>query len=77
MAYTVNDIEKILDFSTWPTRKKIDELLRIDCDLYCNLGKESKKSEREVVKKKSKQIYRAIKTLDQDLGAKFLLYMDR
>jgi len=77
MAYTVNDIEKILDFSTWPTRKKIDELLRIDCDLYCNLGKESTKSDREVVKKKSKQIYRAIKTLDQDLGAKFLLYMDR
>lgn len=77
MAYSVEDIDKITHFSSWSDKKKIDELLRIDCDLYCNLGKESTKLAREDVKKNSRKIYRAIKSIDQDLGAKFLLYMDK
>ncbi len=76
MAYSVEDIDKISQFSSWSDKKKIDELLRIDCDLYCNLGTESTKLARENVKKNSRKIYRAIKSIDQDLGAKFLLYMD-
>lgn len=77
MAYTLNDVEKILEFSTWSDKRKIDELLRIDCDLYCNLGKESTKSEREEAKKNSRRIYRAIKTIDQALGSNFLSHMDK
>lgn len=77
MAYTLNDIEKILEFSSWSDKKKIDELLRIDCDLYCNLGKESTKAEREEAKKNSRRIYRAIKTIDQALGSNFLSHMDK
>ena len=38
MSYTFEDIEKILDFKTWSKTKKIDELLRIDCQMYTNLG---------------------------------------
>lgn len=77
MAYTLNDIDKIVEFSTWSDKKKIDELLRIDCDLYCNLGKESTKADREDAKKNSRRIYRAIKSIDQGLGSDFLNHMDR
>ena len=56
MAYTVNDIDKILEFKTWNNRQKIDELLRIDCELYTNLGIESTKTELGDVKKKSRSI---------------------
>ena len=41
--YTINDIDKITEFKSWNDKKKIDELLRIDCDLYTNLGIESTK----------------------------------
>ena len=77
MAYTLNDIDKILEFTSWSEKKKIDELLRIDCDLYCNLGKESTKNDREEAKKNSRKIYRAIKSIDQSLGSDFLNHMDK
>ena len=77
MAYTLNDIDKIVEFSSWSDKKKIDELLRIDCDLYCNLGLESTKADREEAKKNSRRIYRAIKLIDQGLGSDFLNHMDR
>jgi len=44
MIYTIKDIEKITNFKTWSDRQKVDELLRIDADIYCNLGSESTKS---------------------------------
>ena len=77
MAYTLNDIDKIVEFRSWSDKKKIDELLRIDCDLYCNLGLESTKADREEAKKNSRRIYRAIKLIDQGLGSDFLNHMDR
>jgi hypothetical protein len=56
--------------------KKIDELLRIDCSLYANLGLDSTKAEIEEVRKRSINIYRTIKTLDRKLGDEFLLTMN-
>jgi len=76
MAYTVNDIDKILEFKTWTDRQKIDELLRIDCELYTNLGIDSTKSELGEVKKNSRTIYRAIKQVDSVMGTTFLRAMD-
>ena len=76
MAYTVNDIDKILDFKTWSDRQKIDELLRIDCELYTNLGIDSTKTELNEVKKNSRTIYRAIKQVDSVMGTTFLRAMD-
>ena len=64
MSYTFEDIEKILDFKSWSKTKKIDELLRIDCQMYTNLGTDSTKTERETTKKRSRSIYRAISKLD-------------
>ena len=72
MAYIVEDIDKILGFSSWSDRKKIDTLLEIDADLYCNLGKESTKTDIEDAHKQSRKIYRAIKTVDSYQGGLFL-----
>lgn len=76
MAYSIKDIDKILGFTTWTDKQKLDELLRIDCALYCTLGTESTKTEREAVKKESRRIYRAIKTFDPQSGEMFLRVMD-
>ena len=38
MSYKYEDIDKILDFKSWSNRRKIDELLRIDCVMYTNMG---------------------------------------
>jgi|TARA_R110000751_G_C13747202_1_gene478020 hypothetical protein len=72
MGYTLDDIDKILGFSSWSDRKKIDSLLEIDADLYCNLGKESTKTDIENVHKQSRKIYRAIKTVDSYQGGLLL-----
>ena len=72
MAYTVEDIDKILQFSTWSDKKKIDELLFIDAKMYCNLGIDSLQSERVEVKRNSSRIYRAIKTINNSFGQSLL-----
>jgi len=76
MGYTINDIDKIIEFKSWSDKKKIDELLRLDCSQYTNLGLESSKSQREEVKKNSRKIYKLIKKVDKELGDKFLRVMD-
>ena len=76
MKYTYDDIEKIAEFKSWSDKKKVDTLLAIDADLYCNLGIESSKTERENVKIKSRKIYRLIKSIDEYTG-KILLRHER
>ena len=68
MSYNINDIEKILGFTSWSKKRKIESLLEIDADLYCNLGSESSKTEVEKVKRQSRKIYKAIKTIDEYTG---------
>ena len=63
-----NDIDKILSSKTWTDRKKLDELFRIDTNMYTNLGSDSTKKEKEEVKKRSRVIYRAIKSIDKVIG---------
>jgi len=72
MEYTYEDVEKVLNFSTWSDKKKIDELFRIDCYMYTNLGIDSTQKERDEVEKKSRYIYRAIKKIDPQLGDKLI-----
>jgi len=76
MAYDLTHIDKIVEFKTWSERKRIDELLRIDCTQYTNLGSDSTKKEREEVNKNSRKIYKAIKVIDRELGSKLLYAMD-
>ena len=54
MSYNYDDIDKIMEFTSWSDSKKIDKLLEIDADLYCNLGCESSKTEVENVKRQSR-----------------------
>jgi len=68
MSYKIDDIEKILNFTSWSKKRKIDTLFEIDADLYCNLGSESSKTEVEKVKKQSRKIYKAVKTIDEYTG---------
>ena len=34
MEYNYEDITKVLEFKTWTDKRKIDELFRIDCEMY-------------------------------------------
>jgi hypothetical protein len=50
-------------------------MLEIDSNNYTNLGKESLQKEKDLVKKQSRFIYRAIKSVDESVGN--LLYKAR
>ena len=76
MEYTFKDLEKITEFSSWSNDKKIDELFRIDCYMYTNLGKDSTKKEVEETKRKSKAIYRAITKIDKKIGKSLITALD-
>ena len=73
----INKIDKILNYKTYSDKQKIDSLLEIDANLYCNLGKETNKTERLEVKRYSKLIYKAIKSINADTGNLFLQHMDQ
>ncbi len=77
MEYTFKDLEKIIEFSSWSDDKKIDELFRIDCYMYTNLGKDSTKKEAEETKRKSKVIYRAISKIDKKIGKSLITALDQ
>lgn len=53
-------------------KEKIDKLLEYDTDLYTRLGIDSLKKEIEETKKESKRVYKAIKTLDENIGNELL-----
>ena len=71
------DIERILGYSSWSDKKKVDTLLHIDCVMYTNLGVETSKTERTTTKQISKKIYKAIKDIQPELGLSLLSAMDR
>ncbi len=68
-------ILQIVGYKTWTDKKKIDAMLEIDCNIYTNLGIDSLKKDRDLAKKNSRFIYRAIKSIDNNLGN--LLYKSR
>jgi hypothetical protein len=70
-------IEKIINYKTYTIRRKIDALLEMDANIYCNLGKDSTKAEKKLARKQSTAIYRAIRTLDKNTGDRLLYYMDK
>lgn len=77
MEYTVNDIEKILEFKSWSNKEKEDELLRIDCAMYTYLGTDSTNQDREKVKKNSRKIYRALKNINPQLSEHLMTAIDK
>ena len=52
-------------------------MLEIDATQYTNCGLETTKSEKEIVKKNSRYIYKVISKLDAEIGRQFLQHQDR
>ena len=57
--YSVYDIDKIIGYTTWSDKRKIDTLLHIDSIMYSNLGSDSIAKKRNHVKTLSKKIYKS------------------
>ena len=77
MEYRYDDIDRIVNFSTWSDKKKIDELFRIDTYMYTDLGKDSSSKDREEVIKKSRYICRAIQKIDPVMGKELIYNLSR
>ena len=56
--------------------ERTDKLLKLDCNMYTELGSESSKAERLEVKKNSKFIYKQIKGIDEVSGNLLLKSLD-
>ena len=70
-------IEEVLSNDSLDERQKKDELYRIDCKMYTNLGTDSTKTERNEVKKKSRMIYKAIQKINPHEGTQLLQAIDK
>lgn len=57
-------------------KERTDKLLKLDCEMYTNLGSDSTKAERLEVKRNSKYIYKQIKGIDEDSGGLLLKSLD-
>jgi hypothetical protein len=55
---------------------KIHALLHLDAQMYQNLGKESTAADKAQVKIQSRKLYRMIKELNEEMGRRFLIYLD-
>ena len=75
----MNNINEFIDevmSSSYTNKEKKNKLLEYDSKMYCYLGIDSTKQEKENAKKKSRAIYRAIAKFDPLLGKNFLWYLD-
>ena len=77
MEYNLNSLDKIINFKTWSVKQKVDELLRIDCNIYCNLVTDSTKQERLEARRNSRKIYVNIKKVNPAMGNMFLQNIDK
>jgi hypothetical protein len=68
MVFTTTEIDKVLNKKSWDIQRKEDELLRMDCKMYTNLGIDSTSEDKLQVKKSSRNIYLAIKKISPKLG---------
>lgn len=70
-------VEEILSKEEWSDKEKKDELYRIDCKMYTNLGIDSTKTDRKEVKRLSRVIYKAIQKIDPQEGTQLLQAIDK
>jgi len=69
------EIDQIAENTELDNRQKIDRLLHMDAMMYANMGIDSEPSERVETKRRSRLIYRTIKTIDMETGELFLRAM--
>ncbi len=77
MIYNKKQIDKFVNCICKSKKYRIDKLLEMDAIQYCNLGKDSTKDEKLEVKKRSKNIYKAISKIDSVLGKSLLQLQDK
>jgi len=77
MKYTIDNFIEINNDNKLTDTEKIDELLRIDALIYCNLGSDSTQKERDLATRNSKKIYTEIKKIDKFMGATFIRLIDK
>ena len=72
-----NLVEEIaIDFAK-SIKERTDALLKLDCELYTNLGIDSSEEEKNTVKRISKYIYTRVALLDEDSGKVLLEAFDK
>jgi hypothetical protein len=77
MQYSPELIDKIYNYKTLSNNEKINRLLEIDANQYTNCGLETTKSEKALVKKNSKYIYKTIYKINPAIGKSFLQHQDK
>lgn len=77
MKYTIENFKDVVDDTTMKDKQKIDELLRVDAIIYCNLGTDSTRKERDEATRNSKKIYNCIKAIDNEMGETFIRLIDK
>ena len=68
--------DTVIGYKTKTEKEKMDALLELDTLLYTRLGIDSTLKDKRETKKKSRIIYRAIKTFNKAVGDSFLQHMD-
>ena len=76
MIYTDEYVDKVINY-TYSTKKRIDILLALDASQYSNSGIDATITERQIIKRNSRYIYRAIAKLNPAMGKSLLLAQDK
>ena len=77
MKYTIENFKDVVEDTAMKDKKKIDELLRVDAIIYCNMGLDSTQKERDEATRLSKKIYTEIKKIDEEIGETFIRLIDK
>ena len=77
MKYTIENFKDVVEDTAMTDKEKIDELLRVDAIIYCNLGTDSTRKERDEATRYSKKIYNCIKAIDNEMGETFIRLIDK
>tara|TARA_R110000744_G_scaffold78972_2_gene155289 strand:+ start:511 stop:744 length:234 start_codon:yes stop_codon:yes gene_type:complete len=77
MIFTKESIDKIFNYTSISSIEKINRMLEIDANQYTNLGSDSTKTEKEIVKKNSRYIYKVISKINPEIGRQFLAHQDK
>jgi hypothetical protein len=72
-------LDRINDIVNAPAtdRQKIDSLLELDAHLYTELGVDSTKADKVETRRKSRIIYREIRSIDKKDGNLLLNHLDK
>lgn len=77
MRIVTSDLAKKIAFDfNLSIKERVDSLLKADCSNYTNLGLDSSKEERVLVRETSKDIYKIINLIDEESGELLIKSID-